>query len=115
MPHFIAHCSRSVLQQTTQKELLHLIHKAALSSNLFQEKDIKVRLQPFDELMVGGEENTPFFHIFAYIMQGRTEQQKKDLSRRMINTVNLELKEIQVVSMNITDFEKETYFNKTML
>ena len=48
-------------------------------------------------------------------MEGRTEEQKVDLSRKIVSKLNQLFPEAPIISINIRDFEKSSYINKTML
>ncbi len=111
MPHFIIHCSADILQDIPEETLNEQLHSVAKTSNLFSEKDIKVRVQSFSTYIVGGE-STPFIHVFAHIMQGRTEQQRAELSSAVVNTLVNLLPDVDNIAMNISQFEKSSYCNK---
>jgi 5-carboxymethyl-2-hydroxymuconate isomerase len=114
MPHFVIDCSRQVLGIQPPEVLLREIHDAAESTGLFREGDIKVRINPYNLYTVGGAQDN-FIHVFGYIMQGRSEQQKQDLSRRIIQKLKSLLPNVPVISMNVSDFEKATYCNRAMI
>jgi 5-carboxymethyl-2-hydroxymuconate isomerase len=114
MPHFVIDCSESVLQFHDEVYILEQIHNAANSTNLFDENDIKVRLNPFNIYLVGNKRED-FIHVFANIMQGRTTEQKANLSKKIVNKLVFLFPEFSNVAMNISDFEKATYCNKAML
>jgi len=107
-------CSDTVLNLYEQKFICEQIHLVALDTGLFNEGDIKIRLNPFKIYSVGNIENE-FIHIFAYIMQGRTTVQKANLSKKIVSKLTSMFPSIQNVAMNITDFEKATYCNRAML
>jgi 5-carboxymethyl-2-hydroxymuconate isomerase len=53
--------------------------------------------------------------VFANIMEGRTTEQKKALSENVARTLKELLPAVEIISMNIRDFEKATYCNATMI
>ena len=115
MPHFVIDCSENITNSIDTKNLLMSVHSIANKSGLFDEKDIKIRLNPFDkDYLVGGKEGD-FVHIFANIMEGRTIGQKSDLSRQMVKKLKELLPNVPFIAMNIRDFEKATYCNKNMI
>ncbi|MEM8893231.1 MAG: 5-carboxymethyl-2-hydroxymuconate Delta-isomerase [Bacteroidota bacterium] len=114
MPHFLIDCSEDVLQQKTKHEIMSAVNGVALKSGLFKPEDIKVRVRPFDEFMINGSQES-FIHVFSHIMQGRTTGQKAILSRSVVETLVEMFPEVGTVSMNVDEFEKETYCNKPML
>jgi 5-carboxymethyl-2-hydroxymuconate isomerase len=114
MPHFILDCTERILELKDPKEIIKEVFETAFSTGLFQRDDIKVRLNPFKHsLVMGGDSD--FVHVFGNIMQGRTEEQKANLSRKMVAKLNEMFPNVPIISMNIRDFEKTSYINKTML
>lgn len=114
MPHFILDCTEKILELKDPKEIIEEVFETAFSTGLFQRDDIKVRLNPFKHsLVMGGDSD--FVHVFANIMQGRTEEQKANLSHKIVAKLNEMFPNVPIISMNIRDFEKTSYINKTML
>ena len=114
MPHFVIDCSESVLKSHDEEYILEQIHLVANSTELFDEGDIKVRLNPFQKYSVGNKRED-FIHVFAHIMQGRTTVQKADLSKKITSKLVTLFPNIPNIAINISDFEKATYCNKAML
>ncbi|EDP70947.1 putative 5-carboxymethyl-2-hydroxymuconate delta-isomerase [Flavobacteriales bacterium ALC-1] len=115
MPHFVIDCSENILNLNTPESTLYEVHKAAVESNLFDEDDIKVRFNSFNEhYLVGGKKNG-FIHVFANIMEGRTTEQKAKLSKEIVGKLKTMFPSIDFIAINIRDFEKATYCNKTMV
>ena len=48
-------------------------------------------------------------------MEGRNTEQKKLLSKNIIEALNNLFPKVPVISINIRDFEKSTYCNKSMV
>ena len=69
---------------------------------------------PFKHFLVLGGD-LDFIHVFGNIMEGRTTDQKSDLSRKIVSKLNQLFQEVPIISINIRDFEKSSYINKTML
>jgi len=114
MPHFIMDCSESVFGEHDEEYIIEQIHFVAHATGLFDEGDIKVRINPFSTFSVGNK-HEDFIHVFAHIMQGRTTEQKANLSRAIVSKLVALFPEISNIAMNISDFEKATYCNRTML
>lgn len=81
MPHFIIDCSEDILQLRTPEELMNALYEAADATGLFAPNDIKVRLQPYQYYRLGIHKKN-FLHVFGYIMEGRTTEQKARLPDR---------------------------------
>lgn len=114
MPHFILDCTESVLQLQEPQKVIQEVFETAFSTGLFKKNDIKVRLNPFQYSLVQGG-NADFVHVFGNIMEGRTDEQKADLSRRIVSKLKELFPDVPIISMNIRDFEKSSYCNKTMI
>jgi 5-carboxymethyl-2-hydroxymuconate isomerase len=110
MPHFILHCSSDVITQVHIEVILKEVYYTAARTKLFELNDIKVRIQPFDHYDVGNERKN-FIHVFAHIMEGRTTEQKADLSHRVVSKLKELFPSVPVISMNVAEFEKATYNN----
>ena len=114
MPHFVMDCSESVLKSHDEEFIIQQIHFAANSTGLFDEGDIKVRLNLFQKYSVGNKRED-FIHVFAHIMQGRTNEQKAYLSEIIVAKLVALFPEFPNIAVNISHFEKATYCNRAML
>jgi 5-carboxymethyl-2-hydroxymuconate isomerase len=107
-------CSASVLELHDEALIIEQIHLVANETGLFDEGDIKVRVNSFKTYLVGNKRED-FIHVFAHIMQGRTTQQKADLSKKVVGKLVMLFPKISNIAMNISDFEKATYCNRGMV
>ena len=114
MPHFVIDCSENIIRIKSPKEIIQKVYDTAESTNLFDKGDIKVRINPFEYYNIGNTKDD-FIHIFANIMEGRNVSQKKNLSERIIAELKLMFPDVPIISINIRDFEKATYCNKSMI
>jgi len=117
MPHLVIHCSDSVTQMVTPDALLEAVFEAAESTGLFASEGvggIKVRLESYEHYRnVDGQEH--FVHVFGWIMQGRTAEQKRDLTEVVVGALTALLPRVEIISMNVSDFERASYYNATMI
>jgi 5-carboxymethyl-2-hydroxymuconate isomerase len=114
MPHFVIHCSENILSLKAEEELLQLVHDTAEATGLFNKGDIKVRIQSFKKY-IAGNTKSDFLHVFGYIMEGRTTGQKADLSKTIITKLKSIFPGVPVLSMNVSEFEKATYCNRSII
>src|SRR4051794_31162922 len=105
MPHFIIDCSENVIEQESPETIMHAVYDVAEGTGLFAMDDIKVRLRPYQYFKLGKGKRT-FIHIFGYIMEGKSTEQKADLSRRMIERLSEIFPAISILSINISEFEE---------
>ena len=114
MPHFILDCTERVLEIHEPKKVLEAVFEIAFSTGLFEKNDIKVRLNPYKHSLVQGADND-FIHVFGNIMEGRNDEQKANLSKAIVTKLNEMFLDVPIISMNVRDFEKASYCNKTMI
>ena len=114
MPHFVIDCSENIIKLKSQEEIIQTVYNAADSTNLFDNGDIKVRINPYKYYTIGNTQDD-FIHIFANIMEGRTVSQKSNLSKEIIRELKAMFPNVPIISINIRNFEKATYCNKTMV
>lgn len=114
MPHFIIHCSVNILEHQTAESIMQAVYDVAESTELFKEGDIKVRIDPFQYYKLGGNKKE-FIHVFAHIMEGRTTEQKANLSKKIMERLHEMFPEIPILSINISEFELATYSNKSLI
>lgn len=115
MPHFVIDCSENILTLNKPENTLITIHKVAVDSGLFDEGDIKVRYNTFKDNYIVGGEKKDFIHVFANIMEGRTTEQKANLSKEVVKRLKALFPSVDFIAINIRDFEKSTYSNKSMV
>ena len=114
MPHFIIDCSENVIQQRSPDEIMQAVYDAAEATGLFAVSDIKVRLRPYQYFKLGTGKKD-FIHIFGNIMEGRSAEQKANLSKKIIERLNEMFPDISILSINIREFEKAAYSNKALI
>lgn len=114
MPHFIIDCSEDILKLHSQDKIIKQVNLSAISTKLFYKDDIKVRVNVFDKYLTGDKQEN-FIHVFANIMQGRTMEQKSNLSRTIVQDLAFLFPSVPHIGTNVIEFEKASYFNKNML
>lgn len=114
MPHFVIDCSKNILKIKSPEIIMKKVFDIAKSTNLFHAHEIKVRINSYQHYIIGNSQDN-FIHVFTNIMEGRTISQKKELSNKIVNGLNLMFPDVPIISMNIQNFEKATYFNKEMI
>ena len=114
MPHFIIECSEPIISLKSPSDIMQNVYNTAESSGLFNKGDIKVRINPYKYYNTGNTKDD-FIHVFAYIMEGRSTEEKSTLTSRIISMLKNMFPNLPIVSINIKDFEKSTYCNKFMI
>ncbi len=114
MPHLIIDCSENILKLHSQDEIIKQVHISAVSTKLFHQNDVKVRINIFKEYTTG-DKKEDFIHVFANIMEGRTTKQKVNLSKTIVKDLSLIFPLVPNIGTNVVEFERASYFNKNML
>jgi len=114
MPHFIIDCSENILKLHSEDEIIKQVHASAIATKLFHKNDIKVRVNFFKKYSTG-DKKEDFIHVFANIMEGRSIEQKLNLSKTIVKDLSLMLPSVPNMGTNVIEFERATYFNKNML
>jgi 5-carboxymethyl-2-hydroxymuconate isomerase len=114
MPHFIIDCSENIIQKKSPDEIMQAVYDVVEATGLFAVNDIKVRLRPYQYFKLGTDKKD-FIHIFGNIMEGRSTEQKANLSKKIIERLNGMFPDISILSSNISEFEKATYSNKALI
>ena len=111
MPHCILDCSRTMAQHAQLDEIIRVVHDAADGTGLFGKGDVKVRVHLYDHYTVGLVRRD-FVHTIAYILAGRTEAQRKQLSAQIVNALKSLLPDVPVISVDIREINRATYHNR---
>ncbi|MFT4536999.1 MAG: 5-carboxymethyl-2-hydroxymuconate isomerase [Saprospiraceae bacterium] len=114
MPHFVIDCFHEIIKLKAPIEIIQKVSDTAEASGLFTPGDIKVRINPFEHYNVGNTQDN-FLHVFANIMEGRTANQKRKLSKSIVTELKTMFLDVPIISMNVRDFEKASYCNKSMV
>jgi 5-carboxymethyl-2-hydroxymuconate isomerase len=112
MPHFVIDCSEQIIKLKSPEEIIQKVYDTAVSTGLFLPEEIKVRINPFKYYTTGNTSDN-FIHVFGNIMEGRTTEKKANLSRQIVSKLKSMFPEVPIISINIRDFEKATYRNKS--
>lgn len=111
MPHFEIQCSDTVIDMYPAGEIIREVFSAATSTGLFNPKYVNVRLRSFRHHQAGPHDDD-FIAVMASIMEGRTDEQKKNLSRTIVGKLIGLFPEVPLISMNIRDIDKISYVNR---
>lgn len=111
MPHCLIEVAREVCGFIAPQELVQLVHDQAADSGLFQLGDIKVRLSLYEHHCVGGEPG-PFVHLIFYMLSGRSDEDKRALSRRIVQALVQRLPQVPAISLDMREMRRELFSNR---
>lgn len=112
MPHIIVEYTRDGKTDIDVLTLMNDLHLSALSTKLFTEKAIKVRVKEYDAALVAGKQAN-FAHITIYLIDGRDDQAKKGLTERLHETLRMHFADYDSVSVDARDLSRATYTKTT--
>ena len=108
MPHCIIEYSQGLENEINPSVLIEKVYKGAFESKLFNDTDIKTRAIPFKYHQTG-ENKINFIHITAKILSGRTDVQKKILSKSIFNQfIDMNLKPLSL-TIEVSEIENSSY------
>jgi 5-carboxymethyl-2-hydroxymuconate isomerase len=114
MPHFLVDCSESIFELHSEEKIIEQVHLAAKSTELFNENDIKVRVNSFKKYSTGNKIED-FIHVFAHIMEGRSNEQKAGLSRKIVQGLTSLFTTVPNIGANVIEFKNADYCNRNKL
>jgi 5-carboxymethyl-2-hydroxymuconate isomerase len=114
MPHFVIHSNKTFIDQQDPNKIMQTVFEQAKASGLFPNSIIKVRIAPFEHSIVDGEDQD-LIHIIAWIMGGRTNEQKKDLADKIIEALVKICPQLPMISIDMRDIDPATYSNREMI
>lgn len=111
MPHFVIEYTAAE-NTPSPTALMQITHDAAVSSGVFAESAIKVRVKSYDAAMVGGVE-AKFAHVLIYLIEGRDAATKKALTEAVHAALAPCFNGFQSISVDARDLEKAVYTKTT--
>lgn len=110
MPHLVMEYSNSAEERLNMQGLLEDLHQVAIDSGLFSTKDIKSRAVRVHSWLVGDKGNSvDFIHITLELLSGRTAEQKRELSRSLMDVLAEQASHIDSLTINVRDMEKACF------
>lgn len=113
MPHCIIEYSQSVATRVEIDALVAATHAGAISSGLFPESDIKTRAIAYAHYNNGGTQDA-FVHVTVRLLSGRDDQQKSDLSEKLLAGIEPLLADVASVGVEICDMHRESYRKRVL-
>lgn len=110
MPHAVIEYSENAKNDIQVHGVPALIHAAMIESGLFQSHDIKTRAYSAHDALVGTKGvNGRFIHVAIFLMEGRTEEQKQNLTQTIFNLLSAKMIKMDSITVDIRELEKSTY------
>lgn len=108
MPHCIIEYSEDLSFNLDKKILMKNVFDGCMQVNIFNKKDVKVRMKSYEYFLSGGLEKN-FIHINIKILSGRSIDEKKLLAQNVLDQVNNDTFCDISISVEVNDMNKEIY------
>lgn len=95
------------------EEIMKRVFEGANSTGLFKPEAIKVRINPYMYYNVGNVIRS-FIYITVSLLEGRSREQKDQLTQKVVAELEEMLPDILSISLSFVDLDRETYFTRTM-
>ncbi len=113
MPHVIIEHSEDVAGQIAIDDLIGAVHDATMSSGLFPEYDIKTRAIAYQHHRTGQTRDS-FVHVALHLLDGRSDEQKCELSETILAVIEPLLSKIVSVGIEIIDIHRASYRKRVL-
>ncbi|GAK86726.1 5-carboxymethyl-2-hydroxymuconate delta-isomerase [Vibrio ponticus] len=102
--------SNSVEERVNIQRLLEDLHHAALQSALFDTPSLKSRARRYHDWLIGEEaDSVDFIHVTFELLDGRSADQKRELSRLLMSVLQQQASHIRSLTINIRDMDRECF------
>ncbi|GLO62167.1 5-carboxymethyl-2-hydroxymuconate isomerase [Vibrio sp. MACH09] len=115
MPNLVLEYTNSVDERVNIQGLLEDLHQVAIDSDLFQAIDVKSRALRCHHWLIGElSDSEDFIHITFELLDGRTQEQKQQLSANLMAVLTEQASGVKSLSVNMRDMDRST-FQKVVL
>ncbi|KJY82671.1 5-carboxymethyl-2-hydroxymuconate isomerase [Vibrio galatheae] len=110
MPNLVMEYSNSVDERVNIQGLLEDLHNVALSCGLFDIDSVKSRSLRCHNWLIGDSgDSQDFIHLSFELLDGRTAEQKRDLSRQLMAVLQEQASHVHSLTVNIRDMDKDCF------
>jgi 5-carboxymethyl-2-hydroxymuconate isomerase len=108
MPHCVIEYSNDLEEKDEMIKTVEMINRNLVDSELFDKKTIKTRAISISTYLIG-DEKIPFIHTTIRLLKGRTNKQKKILSKNILNTLSNKYHLLKDISVEVIDINPNCY------
>ncbi|HFC9430342.1 5-carboxymethyl-2-hydroxymuconate Delta-isomerase [Vibrio cholerae] len=110
MPNLVMEYSNSVDERINVQGLLEDLHRAAIDSGLFEISSVKSRALRCHHWLIGDEgDSVDFIHLSFELLAGRSPEQKRELSRKLMETLAAKASHVRSLTINIRDMDTDCF------
>ena len=108
MPHIVIEHSTEGHGHFDADALMRALHEAAAGTGVVQAADLKIRAMAFADYLVAGTRDG-FCHVSLYLLEGRSPEQKVQLSEALRAAMVALLPQTKSLSVDIRDMDAVAY------
>lgn len=112
MPHLIIEFSEGLAEASQIETMLDEVSRAAAHTGLFEVSHIRVRAMAYAHYRIAGNRE-PFIHAQCRIHAGRSEAQKRQLSKAVLSALRGQGWPVQVITVEVVEMERASYAKYT--
>ena len=112
MPHIVIEYSKQLEAETDIQALCYSAVDSAFETGLFNSKsDIKARGIGYEHTVVNLPSSS-FVHITIWLLEGRTDVQKAELTSKVADNIEVRLPTIGSLTVDVRDMRRDTYVKR---
>jgi len=108
MPHLVIEYSEGALARDDVTGLMEALFEAAWRTGIMKAEDVKVRACVYDDFLVAGKRDS-FVHLSVYLLEGRSPDQKVELSTSLRRTMTERCPDVVSISVDVRDMDPVAY------
>ncbi|EOD81697.1 5-carboxymethyl-2-hydroxymuconate delta-isomerase [Grimontia indica] len=110
MPHIVMEYSDPVSERVSIGQLLEDLHQTAIGSGIFDVSDVKSRAYAcHDWLVADKDDQENFIHVTLWLLGGRDEEQKRNLSHAFLDVMQQHAPEVASLTVDVRDMDRRWY------
>lgn len=110
MPNLVLEYTNSVDERVNIQGLLEDLHQVTLECGLFQVNDVKSRALRCHHWLIGElEDSVDFIHITFELLEGRSTEQKQQLSDALMAVLQQQASEVKSLTVNMRDMDRDSF------
>lgn len=110
MPNLVMEYSNSIEERVNVQALLEDLHQVTIQSGLFGVRDVKSRTLRTHYWLIGDlDDSVDFIHVTLELLDGRSEQQKHDLSVALMDALKSKASFVASLTVNIRDMDRRCF------
>ena len=110
MPNLVMEYSNSADERINIQGLLEDLHQATMNSGLFESSSVKSRALRYHTWLIGdAEDEADFIHIRFELLSGRTSEQKRQLTRSLMEVLVQKTTDVHSLTIDVRDMDTDCF------